>query len=169
MKKLTIIGLCLLSFYAEATLELEGARWVARSSGYKCVEAGEEVDAPVIHEDMSLYFQGLWTDYSLDNVLIKAKYLDEMSGSACNYRAILFADNAKKTIKLVKSESMTTRQEHGPCKDGKVFLDAQLANNNYLYWGDPDHVTIMIESEEVICEEDNGSVGIDFTLIGKVE
>ncbi|MAZ49908.1 MAG: hypothetical protein CME65_15205 [Halobacteriovoraceae bacterium] len=166
--KLLLAVLSVLSVFsaysAEQDLELTGERWIAGSKGYLCEAFGEYVEAPTSHAIRNVKFEKLSTDYSLDNALVVATF--EEDGVECRYSALLFADNALGTIELVESKSFSLSRA-STCSTGKTVLDQQFTANNYLYWGHPHHVTIMMpdESAASICGEQATHIGVDFTLV----
>ncbi len=158
-----LLTLFTLGTLAASDLTLEGERWEAKHTGYKCGAFSDQADAPLSHQDFDVQFEVLRTDKSLDNGLLLASF--KVDNSTCRYSAILFADNSASTIKLVKSKAYAI-QNDVDCSEGKEILDTQLADNEYLYWGHPHHVTIMFpaNSAEVTCGEGSSHVGLDFTV-----
>lgn len=155
------------TFSVEGDLVLEGERWIAKSSGYICQAYGENVNSPLSHADMNVQFEAVTTDYSLDNGLVKATFME--NGQKCRYSALMFADNDAATIRLVQSKAFSPSSNEG-CQNGREQLDAHLADNNYLYWGHPHHLTIMlpVESAESLCGQGATHVGLDFTVSGRI-
>lgn len=153
---------------AMSDLELEGARWEAKSTGYLCRAYGEKVEKPQSYKNLNLNFELLRTDRSLDNGFILANYREGKAD--CRYSAILFADNDASTIELVKSHAYAI-YGNSSCEKGKKLLDQQFEFNSYLYWGHPHHVTIMLpfENAEEICGENTTHIGLDFTVSGLIK
>jgi len=164
--KFTLLGLLTifssLSF-ANEDLKLPGERWEAKSTGYRCAAFAADSNSPLSHEQLNVEFEVLRTDKSLDNGIVFATF--EQDQSSCRYSAILLADNAASTIALVKSKAYAT-QGSSDCLKGKAILDAHLSSNEYLYWGHPHHVTIMmpVASAQEVCGVGATHVGLDFTV-----
>lgn len=171
MAKNALVSLCLFAAvpaWAAQDLSLPGERWLAKGTGYLCGASGTEIaDAPAAFSALQVSFTSLTTDYSLDNALIKAQFVED--GNACSYSALMFADNAAYTIKLVESNAFA-QEEGASCAKGKAVLDKALAFNDYLYWGRPHHVTVMIADRDAAasCGAEATRVGIDFTLVGRL-
>ncbi len=159
----TAIALISLSAFASGDLTLEGERWEAKHTGYKCGAFSSEAQAPLSHQRLNVNFEVLRTDKTLDNGLVLASF--EVGGSKCRYSALLLADNDASTIKLVDSKAYSL-DEGVSCEEGRQILDENLASNDYLYWGHPHHVTIMmpVHSAEEICGSGATHVGLDFTV-----
>ncbi len=153
--------------FAQQDLSIPGEKWEARPSGYICQPAGAPVEVPGLHRAMNLRFEHVRTDQTLDNGLIKATFVE--NNSTCRYSAVLFADNTASTIRLVQSRAFPVNGSSN-CARGKSVLDAQLANNRYLYWGRPHHLTIVIPTPEAerICGRGVTHVGLDFTVAGRL-
>ncbi len=166
MKLIALLTLSFMSVFAQAQeqdLELAGERWVAGHKGYLCEAFGDYVSVPTSHSKMNFTVERLSTDRTLDNVLIVATFEEE--GVTCRYSSLLFADNDKGTVELLQSKAYSPTLESN-CLVGKQILDEQLQFNDYLYWGHPHHVTIMIpeNSANSICNNGTGLIGVDFTL-----
>lgn len=149
---------------ANEDLNLGGKeRWEAKHTGYICDAFKAPTDAPLLHQDMNVQFEVLRTDKTLDNGLVLATF--EAEGETCRYSALLFADNAASTINFVDSKAYGLNK-NVDCSEGKEILDLHLENNDYLYWGHPHHVTIMmpVESASDICGEGATHIGLDFTV-----
>ena len=164
--KFFISALALLSVttFANEDLNLGGQeRWEAKSTGYICEAYKSSPSAPKSHEDLNVEFEVLRTDKTLDNGLVLATFNE--GTSQCRYSALLFADNAASTIRLVESKAYAINGS-SDCIEGKELLDNQLFDNDYLYWGHPHHVSIMmpVQSAKVICGEGATHVGLDFTV-----
>ncbi len=167
MKSTLLIALTLFTTasFANADLKLPGERWEAKSIGYRCAAYADDSSAPFSHDEFDVQFEYLRTDKTLDNGLVIATFTEE--DSVCRYSAILLADNAKSTIKLVESKSYAS-QGSSECLEGKAIIDSQLKDNDYLYWGHPHHLTIMmpVESAQEVCGEGATHVGLDFLVSG---
>lgn len=170
MTKMALASLCLFAAIpalATQDLELPGQRWLAKNTGFVCATPTKAAEAPSAFSELQVSFKTLTTDYSLDNALVKAEFVED--GSLCSYSALMFADNAAYTIKLVQSNAFAPDQK-GSCEKGKALLDEALAFNEYLYWGHPHHVTLMIKDKEAAaaCGLSSDKVGIDFVLAGRI-
>jgi hypothetical protein len=165
MKLALVIGMMFLNgvLFASEDLKLPGERWEAKATGYRCAAFAADSNAPLSHDDFQVKFEFLRTDRTLDNGLVVASFREQ--DSECRYSAILLADNSASTIKLVRSHAYASAGE-STCLNGKKVLDKHLADNEYLYWGHPHHVTIMmpVASAEVICGPQATHVGLDFTV-----
>lgn len=151
----------------DSDLVLEGERWLAKSTGYVCNAFEEAVERTQAHEKFNVQFSQLSTDYTLDNVLVKASF--DQGGSNCSYSVLLFADNANETVKFVESRAFALNGD-SDCLEGKDMLDKQFALNKYLYWGHPHHVSIVVPDEGAasVCGSGATHIAIDFTLSGRV-
>ena len=158
-----LLALAATTAFANTDLEIAGERWEAKHTGYTCAAFAGESNSPLSHEKINAKFEVIRTDKSLDNALILATF--EEGNSVCRYSSILIADNAASTIKLVKSRAYALNG-NSKCLNGKNILDSNLANNEYLYWGHPHHVTIMmpVKDAETTCGPEATHVGLDFTV-----
>lgn len=170
MKNVLFIALLLVaqSSFAETDLSIPGEKWLGKFTGYICQPFTENVEAPKTHRDLKVKFESVVTDSTLDNGVLKATY--EVNGSVCRYSAIMFADNAASTIKLIESKaySLTTGVD---CSIGKTVLDDQLAPiNDYFYYGHPHNMTVMVETVEgrEFCGENATHVGVNFVVAGRI-
>lgn len=170
MKFLSFVFVSLLSvsaFAQDGDLVLQGAKWIAKFKSYNCVAFGPEVAAPTSHADLSVAFEQIVTDSTLDNGLLTANF--QANGKSCRYSAILLADNDASTIKLVESRARALEAD-ADCAAGKAALDANLASNDYLYWGHPHNLTVMIPATgaEVSCPG-SSLVGVNFVVAGRIQ
>lgn len=148
-------------------LTLPGAKWIAKHTDYKCAAFGGSVNPPAAHAKFKVVFENLVTDSSLDNGLLTATYTDK--GMVCRYSAIVFADNAASTMRLVQSKAVALKKRRGDdCLDGKVLLDRSLESNNYLYWGHPHNLTIMMRVPGAQASCGNDFIGLNFVVAGKL-
>lgn len=169
MKLLLLTVLLTTNAFANTDLVLDGERWEAKHAGYICGADEALSGTPVEHDQFQVKFEVLRTDYSLDNVLTLATFVED--NTTCRYSAILFADNAASTIKLVESRAYAVNGG-SDCLAGKEMLDANLASNDYLYWGRrPHHATIMmpVSDADIICGAGATHVGIDFAVTGRID
>ncbi len=158
MKKTILASLMLLSSIAGAEdLTIPGERWLGKFDGFQCAAYGAYVDAPASYQELGLAIEQMTTDITLDNGLIKATYTED--SVECRYSAIVFADNAAGTIKLVESKAYSA-DGTSDCSVGKDLLDQQFHFTNYLYWGG--RVTIMIQDASAPDLCGSPKVGITF-------
>lgn len=167
MKFLTAVlaTLSLSAFANEGDLVLQGEKWAAKFTGYKCAAFGADVAAPSAFEKLNLQFERMTTDSTLDNGLVKATFSE--NGVACRYNAIIFADNAASTIRLVESKAYSPSKA-SDCAEGKRTIDAALESLNYLYWGHPHNLTMMVpvEGAEAVCG--SNVIGVNFVVSGRI-
>lgn len=147
-------------------LTLPGEKWIAKFTNYVCVAFGPSVRASTELESFKVKFEQITTDSTLDNGLIKATF--EEGNSVCRYSAIVLADNAAATMKLVESKAYATTGD-SDCITGKAMLDQNFVSNNYLYYGHPHNLSIMIPAvgAEAVC---NGEkfLGVNFVVSGRI-
>lgn len=168
MKKLLVAALALMSLtsFANEDLSLPGAKWVAKYTDYVCDSYENVVYQPSAHSSMNLIWGNLVTDSTLDNGLVKATFTTR-NGNLCKYSAILLADNALKTIRLVESKAFAVASSAISCDEGKDVVDALLENNTYLYAGKPHNVTIMVPFAGA-CKG-KGQIGVNFRVAGRIQ
>lgn len=152
------------SFAAEGDLELPGERWLAKFDRYVC-DYDKATVQPAELADLKVTFEKASTDYSLDNVLLLATFEDK--GVACRYSALLLADNAAFSSRLVESKAFNA--QGADCSAGKAVLDRNLAANNYLYYGHPHRIAIMmpVADAEAVCGAGKNTIGVEFVLSGR--
>src|SRR3989344_910842 len=150
----------------EGDLVLNGEKWIASFKNYNCVAFGAEVARPAGHEKFQVSFEKITTVSTLDNGLLKATFVED--GKSCRYNAFVFADNAAATMRLVESKAYAVNGD-SDCAEGKALLDSNFESNNYLYWGHPHNLTVLIpvEGAEAVCG--NGFVGVNFVVSGRVK
>lgn len=170
MKKILAVALTSLSlsaFAQDGDLVLQGAKWIAKFENFICVAAGPSVEAPTAFEKLNVQFEALTSDSTLDNGLIKATFSE--NGKVCRYSALIFADNAASTFKIVQSKAYST-EDNSECAEGKAVLDSALAGSDYLYWGRPHRVTFLASAEgaEVSCPG-SSQVGVSFVVSGRIQ
>src|SRR5690606_15077915 len=117
------------AFANTGDLTLPGAKWQAKFKNYVCAAFGPTVAAPSSHANIQVTFEDIVTDSTLDNGLVKATFVE--NGKNCRYSAILFADNALSTIKLVESKAYAL-EDGSACLEGQAMLDEQFQFNDYL-------------------------------------
>lgn len=152
-------------------LNLPGEKWIAKFDKYVCAAFGPAVEAPRRLSEMKLQFEQITTDSTLDNGLLKATF--EQDGKICRYNAIIFADNAAATIRLIQSIAYNPEggaSTYFDCNKGKAILDESLKENNYLYYGHPHNLAIMMPGldAESVCP---GSefLGANFVVKGRLK
>lgn len=155
------------AFANTGDLELPGAKWQAKFTKYVCQAFSPAVSAPSSHADFQVKFEDIVTDYTLDNGLIKATFVED--GKSCRYSAILFADNAASTIKFVESKAYAL-EDGSPCLEGQAMLDEHLQFNDYLYYGHPHNLAIMIPATGAaeVCGEGATLIGVNFQVSGRI-
>lgn len=153
------------AFATEGDLVLAGEKWKSTFKNYNCAAFGAAVSRPASHEALDVVFETVTTDSTLDNGLLKATF--KVEGKTCRYNAFLLADNAAATIRLVSSKAYAPAED-ADCAAGKQVLDAELESNNYLYWGHPHNLTIMVPSTNAreVCGGD--FLGVNFVVTGRV-
>jgi hypothetical protein len=171
MKKLVLFSLIAalpasMAFAAEGDLTLPGEKWIAKFDKYVCAAFGPVAARPEALERLNVQFEQLTTDSTLDNGLLLATF--EENGKACRYNAIVLADNAASTIRLVDSKAYSPAGDSG-CETGKAILDHSLRSIDYLYYGHPHNLALMLPDVGAggVC---NGGkvVGANFVVKGKV-
>ncbi len=153
---------------ASGDLTLPGERWVAQFNGYVCAAFTDFTPQPQSHQDISVEFETLTTDRTLDNALIKATFVED--GEVCRYSAILFADNAAFTSTLVDSKAYSTNG-NSECLNGKALLDSQFQLNDYLYYGHPHNLSFMLPESDLsgICPAGATHIGANFVVKGIIK
>jgi hypothetical protein len=154
------------AFAQETDLSLPGEKWAAKFTGFVCAASTPAQAAPVAFAKYQVAFERLTTDSTLDNGLIKATFVE--NGKSCRYSAIILADNAAATSRLIQSKAFSP-SEDSECTEGKAALDAHFENNTYLYYGHPHNIAFMAftEGAEEVCEG-SSQVGVNFVVAGKV-
>ena len=147
-------------------LVLEGERWLGKANGYVCQDKTTVIARPASLEAFNVVFEGASTDFSLDNGLLKATF--EEAGVACRYSAFIDADNTAFTLALKESRAYAV-DGVGSCEGGKALLDGILASNDYLYYGHPHHLGVVVVDAEaaLACGEGATGYAIDFVLSGR--
>lgn len=169
MSCFAVLALVSAPVWAGTDLSLPGERWLGKANGIVCADdTTKPVEKPAALEQFAVTFETMTTDYSLDNGLLKAVFVED--GVSCRYSALLLANNGAKTVKLVNSVAFAAEAD-ASCVNGKAMLDGLLQDNTYLYWGRPHHITIVIEESNAAsaCGEGATAVGIDFVLAGKID
>ncbi|RZA07625.1 MAG: hypothetical protein EOP11_07175 [Proteobacteria bacterium] len=170
--KFAVLSLLALSLspaaFAESDLSIPGEKWVAKFDKYVCAAFGAGVAQPSALSEIGFTFETITTDSTLDNGVIRGSFTD--GDTACRYSAIVLADNAAATMKLVESKAYATAGE-GSCARGQATLDAALRENNYLYYGHPHNLAIMapLAGAEAVCGAGATNVGINFVVSGKIK
>ncbi len=155
------------AFASEGDLTLPDARWAGKFTAYVCDQAGnvKAENAPTAFAEKNIVLGLLYTDYSLDNVLMKASFTE--NGVVCNYSALLLADNAAWTVALVDSRAYAPAGG-SDCTEGKAVLDAALKFNKYAYLHGRVAIFSAIAGSEVSCGAGATQVGLHFQATGKL-
>lgn len=155
-------------FAADGDLTLPGERWLAQFNGYICAAFTSFVEKPASHSEIQVQFESIKSDHSLDNILLKGSFTE--GNTECSYTAILLADNAASTAKLVESRAVAL-DAGGSCEEGKRLLDSQLESNDYLYYGHPHNAAIMLPdaTAKEVCGESATHIGINFVVKGLIK
>ncbi len=170
MKNFLALALILtVSFTAsaqEADYVLAGEKWIAKTNGIVCAAFTPSVQMPAGFANINVAFEQITTDMTLDNGLLKATFTED--GKTCRYNAVLLADNAAATIRLVNSKAYAPAGD-SDCAVGKTVLDAAFESNDYLYYGHPHNLAIMVPVEGIDAVCPGASViGVNFVVTGKV-
>ena len=172
MKFILIASTCTIltlstAFAEVGDLTLPDARWVGKFTAYVCDQNGNEKTeiAPTAFAEKNVVLGQVFTDYSLDNVLLKASFTE--NGVACNYSALLLADNAKWTASLVDSKAFAP-VSGSECLEGKAVIDAALKFNKYAYLHGRVVIFAEIFGSEVSCGEGATTTGLHFQATGKL-
>lgn len=168
MKKMFLMALVLSAssaFAHENDMVLPGAKWVAKFKSYVCAAFGPEMSRPAAFEERQVVFETMTTDSTLDNGLLLASFVE--NGTACRYNALILADNAAATLRLVESKAFAT-EGAGDCSAGQAMLDGYFAANNYLYYGHPHNLAIMapVGGSRELCGAD--MIGVNFVVAGRI-
>ena len=149
-------------------LTIPGERWQTTFNKYICNNVVTNAATPVEFSRINVQFGNVTTDYTLDNGLMKATF--EENGKVCNYSAILLADNALSTIKLVTSKAYAVNGDTECTEGQKVIDDAFKGPNQYLYYGHPHNLAVMIPVSDAgnICPGQE-TMGVNFVLTGKLD
>lgn len=155
------------SFAHEGDLVLPGEKWAATFTGYVCSTTEKATEAPAAFTKYNVAFERMTSDSTLDNGLIKATFVE--NGKACRYSAIILADNAASTSRLVESKAFST-EDNSECAEGKAIIDAAFESNTYLYYGKPHNIAFMapLEGAETSCPG-SSMVGVNFVVSGRVK
>lgn len=154
------------AFAQDSDLILADERWLAEFTTFVCEDGNAKaLQAPAELEKFSVQFGRLTTDFSLDNVLIKAVFIE--NNVECKYSAIMFADNAAWTISLVDSKAYSVNGTVG-CEAGKAALDSVLSFNPYKYLHGRAAIYVAAENAQTACGVDADSIGIHFQARGRL-
>lgn len=166
MKKILLsILVCLTSqgvFANTVDLELPNEIWLGKWTAYVC-EDGNTLAAvqPSELEAYNVEFNHIGTDYTLDNVIIKANF--EENGVQCSYSGIFFADNAAWTIELRESRALP----EASCLNGKTLIDSTLEFNEYKYLHGRAAIFAPFSNAATACADGTGKIGIHFQVTGR--
>lgn len=154
---------------ADTDLVLPNAKWFGEFEGYVCDDSQTGfVPRPQLFNEMNVNFGKMYSDSTLDNVLLTATF--EENGAQCNYSVIFLADNAAKTAKLVESRAYSTTAG-ATCEAGKKALDEKLIDFGYLYYGKPHRVAIQMPFEDAadLCDAGAVTVAPSFVVKGRLQ
>lgn len=168
--KLLLAALLMLSALSamaqESDLVLPGERWLAQHTHFVCEDGNTTaMQAPAELEQFNVLFGRLTTDYSLDNVLVKARF--EQNGAECRYSALLFADNAAFTAALVDSKAYAVNGA-SDCSEGKAAIDSVLNFNSYKYLHGRAAIYFKASNAQAACGDHSDVIGIHFQAKGKI-
>ncbi|AUN99363.1 hypothetical protein DOM21_04140 [Bacteriovorax stolpii] len=171
MKKVILASMLALSltsaFANEGDLTLPGERWAAKFTAFVCADGNTQTaGVPADFAERNVVFGKATTDMSLDNLLVRATFVE--NGVTCNYSALLFADNAAWTVKLVDSKAYSANNESS-CLEGKKFLDSALADNKYKYLHGRAAIYVPATDADVQCSAEESTVGLHFQVTGKIQ
>ncbi|KHD89642.1 MAG: hypothetical protein OM95_02660 [Bdellovibrio sp. ArHS] len=169
MKKMALVLLTTFAFaqaHAQENkdLVLEGERWLAKFTAYVCDDGNTQVATPEEIAAKNIQFTTASADYSLDNILLKATFVED--GATCSYSSLLLADNAAWTAKLVQSNAYATTGS-STCAVGKAFLDNLLSFNAYKYLHGRVAVYVPVADAGKLCSSDK--VGLHLQVTGRVK
>lgn len=154
------------AFAAESDLTLPGERWFAKFTAFVCEDGNTQtVSVPQQFAAIDVVFGRATTDFTLDNLLLKATFVDE--GVACNYSALIFADNAAKTAKLVQSKAYAPNG--GDCTHGQAVLDQALSFNTYKYLHGRAAIYVPATDAVLQCGAGATTIGLHFQVQGKIQ
>ncbi|MBX2996534.1 MAG: hypothetical protein KF681_17060 [Bdellovibrionaceae bacterium] len=155
------------AFATESDLTLPGERWLAQFTAYVCDDGNTQTQSvPAELAALKVAFGRATTDYSLDNLLVKATF--EEDGVTCNYSSLLFADNAAWTIKLLDSKAYAPAGG-STCAAGKAVIDALLKDNKYKYLHGRAAIFVPVQDAAAQCGEGATTVGLHFQVKGKIQ
>ena len=155
------------AFAADTDLVLPGERWLAKFTAFVCEDGNTATKAiPAELAAINVEFGKASTDYSLDNLLIKATFVED--GVVCSYSTLVFADNANKTAALVDSKAFAPNGG-STCANGKATLDALLKFNDYKYLHGRAAVYVPVKDAAALCSATSTTVGLHFQVLGRVQ
>ena len=171
MKKMILVSVFAALFLTTAIandgdLTMPGERWNSKFTAFVCGDGN--VQAAAIPTDFAAYdiqLGRMTTDMSLDNYLLRATFVE--NNVTCNYSAILLADNAAWTIKLVESKAYATAGG-SECLFGKAVIDSALADNKYAYLHGRAAIWSPVAGSEASCGAGSTTVGLHFQVTGKL-
>ncbi|MBO9667481.1 MAG: hypothetical protein J7501_11800 [Bdellovibrio sp.] len=155
------------AFATEGDLVLPGERWLAKFTAFVCEDGNTQTASiPADFAAWNVQFGKASTDYSLDNLLVKATFVE--AGVTCSYSSIIFADNAAKTAVLVQSNAYAPAGG-SDCAQGKAFLDSALKSNTYKYLHGRVAIYVPASDAAAQCSAQSTAVGLHFQVTGKVQ
>lgn len=143
-------------------LVLEGERWLAKWTAYVCDDGHTPAtETPAELMEYNTQFNHLGADYSLDNIITKASFVE--NGVTCSYSAILFADNAAQTVQRVESRALPEVE----CFNGKKAVDSILEFNTYKYLHGRAAIYFPFSNAAKACADNSGKIGIHYQVYGR--
>lgn len=150
----------------DGDLTMPGERWNSKFTAFVCGDGNVQAAAiPTDFAAFEIQLGRMTTDITLDNYLLRATFVE--NNVACNYSAILLADNAAWTIKLVDSKAYASNGG-SDCLSGKAVIDSALANNRYVYLHGRAAIWSTVNGAEVSCGAGATEVGLHFQVTGKL-
>lgn len=150
----------------DGDLTMPGERWNSKFTAFVCGDGN--VPAAAVPTDFATYdiqLGRMTTDVTLDNYLLRATFVE--NNVTCNYSAILLADNAAWTIKLVESKAYAA-VGGSECLAGKAVIDSALADNTYAYLHGRAAIWSSVNGAETSCGAGATTVGLHFQVTGKL-
>lgn len=150
----------------DGDLTMPGERWNSKFTAFVCGDGN--VAAQAVPTDFATYnieLGRMTTDFSLDNYLLRATFVE--NNVTCNYSAILLADNAAWTIKLIESKAYAP-VGGSDCLAGKAIIDSALADNKYAYLHGRAALWAPVAGAEASCGAGSTTVGLHFQVTGKL-
>lgn len=150
----------------DGDLTMPGERWNSKFTAFVCGDGNIQASAvPTDFQSYEIEIGRMTTDMSLDNFLLRATFIE--NDVTCNYSAILLADNAAWTIKLVESKAFAV-DGGSECLGGKAVIDSALADNKYIYLHGRAAIWAPVAGAELSCGATATTVGLHFQVTGKL-
>lgn len=171
MKKIIMTGLFTALFLTTAIandgdLTMPGERWNSKFTAFVCGDGNTQAsETPIDFATYGIELGQMTTDISLDNFLLRATFVE--NNVTCKYSAILLADNAAWTIKLINSKAYAIDGD-SQCLEGKAVIDSALADNQYKYLHGRAAIWAPVNGAEISCGASSNTVGLHFQVLGKL-